>query len=361
MPLTNAEIQRRYREKLKNNNLEAYKEKKRLEFKKHYHKNNLQDDIIDNKDDDIIDKKDDIIIIELKPISKRISPLNKSVLNDNTKKQYLSIIKKLYYEYNNNNILPPDIEEQFILNFNNKPYDYKILINSLSFLKNNLLQIIKNYYSNINNIYAVITRIKYFSFMVKMLFPYIEEKQIKYNEKRDNKKIEGIIKTKIDTLSFDKIDILNNLNKLNDNIDKLIYGLFTLFPTRRPNDYRIMLFSDILPSKNNIENNFYFNHKFYFFHTKNKQKQIFDIPPELDNLILSNKNNKYLLGKLFPSSSFSKKIMDVFFKIYDFKISAVEIRRFYATSLNNLSDIERKKISNMMNHRLEENKKYAFK
>ena len=53
--------------------------------------------------------------------------------------------------------------------------------------------------------------------------------------------------------------------------------------------------------------------------------------------------------------------MDVFFKVYGFKFSAVEIRRFYATSLNNLSDIERKKISNMMNHRLEENKKYSFK
>ena len=352
MPLSNVEIQRRYREKLKNNNLEAYKERKRLESKKHYNKNKLIDDIID--------KKDDIILLELKPISRRISPLNKSVLNDNTKKQYLSIIKKLYYEYNNH-ILPSDIEEQYVLNFDNKPYDYKILINSLSFLKNNLLQIIKNNYSNINNIYAVITRIKYYSSMVKMLFPYIEEKQIKYNEKRDNKKIEGIIKTKVEILSFDKIDILNNLNKLNDNIDKLIYGLFTLFPCRRPNDYRIMLFSDILPSKNNIENNFYFNHKFYFNHTKNKQKQIFDVPEELDNLIILNKNNKYLLGKLFPSSSLSKKIMDVFFKVYGFKFSAVEIRRFYATSLNNLSDIERKKISNMMNHRLEENKKYAFK
>ncbi len=354
MPLTSTERQRRYREKLRANDEDAYKEKMRLEAKKQYYKNKLQDDIQD-------DKKD-IIINELKPISKRVIPLNKSILNDNTKIQYLNFIKKLYEEYIKKP-LPFDIEEEFIKNLDNKSYNHKILIDALSFIKPNLLNIIKDHYNNINNLYAISTRIKYYSNMVKMLFPYIQEKQIKYNEKRENKKVDDNIKTILDVLSFDKNDVLNNMVKLDNDFEKLIYGLFMLFPTRRSVDYRIMLISTTLPNlkDKNDKNNYYFNKKFYFLNTKNKKRQIFDIPDELDMLIKDKTKNDYLLGKLYNHSTLSKIIMKVFYKVYGFDISAVELRRFYATSLNSLDDVERNKISNMMNHSLQQNKLYAYK
>lgn len=353
MPLTNAEYQRRYREKLKNNNLEEYKEKKRLEFKKHYNKNKLS----------IIQPKEDVNIVELKPFDKHIK-LNKSVLCDNTKTQYLNAIKNLYSEYNNGNLLPPDIENEIILNLDNKPHNYKTISNALQFIKPNILKIVKDHYSNINIIYAVITRIKFFSNIVKMLYPYINEKIIKYNQQQDNKIIDDNIKKQLNSLSFDKNDILNNMIKLDNDIDKLIYGLLTLTPTRRINDYRIMFISTSLPNikdKNDM-NNYYFNKKFYFLNTKNKQKQILDIPDELDSLIKDKNTDKsYLFGKLFNQSTLSKKVMNIFHNIYGFKLSPVEIRRLYATTLNNIDDVERSKISYLMNHSLTENKRYAYK
>ena len=356
MPLSNAERQQRHREKLRANNEDAYKEKMRLDAKKHYYKNKLQDD----KQND----KQEIVIKELKPISKRIAPLNKSILNDNTKKKYLNFIKRLYEEYHKLPI-PQDIEQEFINNFDKKPYNYKILIDALSFLKPNILNIIKDHYSSINDLYSVITRIKFYSDMVKILYPYILEKQIKYDEKRENKIIDDNIKIKLDALSFDKNDVLNNLVKLDNDFDKLIYGLFMLFPVRRSNEYRIMLISTTLPNlkDKNDKNNYYFNKKFYFLNTKNKKKQVFDIPDELDILIhkYNDIDKSYLLGKLYNDSTLSNIIMKVFCKVYGFDISALELRRFYATSLNSLDDVERNKISIMMNHNLQQNKLYAYK
>ena len=354
MPLSNAERQQRYRNKLRANDEEKFKEKQRLDAKKHYYKNKLQEVKPE--------EKPEIVIKELKPISKRIVPLNKSILNDNTKKQYLNFIKKLYQEYNKEP-LPLEIEQEFINDLDNKQYNYKILINALSFLKPNLLKIIKDHYNNINNLYAITTRIKYYSNMVKMLFPYIEEKQINYDEKRDTKKTDDNIKTKLDAVSFDKKDVLNNMTKLKNDFDRLIYGLFMLFPVQRANNYRIMLISTTPPNINDKKdkNNYYYNKKFYFLNTKNKKKQIYEIPDELDELIKDKTKNDYLLGKLYSQSSISKIVMKVFSKVYGFDISAVELRRYFATSLNHLSDVERNKIATIMNHSLHQNKLYAYK
>lgn len=58
--------------------------------------------------------------------------------------------------------------------------------------------------------------------------------------------------------------------------------------------------------------------------------------------------------------------MNTFYKIYDISISAVEIRRLYATHLKKLAENklitirEHKDISDMMNHNYEENKKYSY-
>ena len=164
---------------------------------------------------------------------------------------------------------------------------------------------------------------------------------------------------KIKDLSFDKNDIIEKLNnsKLN-NDEKLIYGLFTLFPTRRAIDYRRMIILKNEPIDK--LNNYYYNKKFYFYITKNKKEQIFDVPIELDNLI--NKDNYYLLGKEYSAPSLSKTIMLILNKIYGISISAVEIRRLYATYMSNkyTNFIERKDICDKMNHKIEENMKYAY-
>ena len=106
MPLTNAERQKRYRERQLLNNKEAYDKKISLKMKKHYRKLKNEEIIINsddneekiqeieyniiNKDDiDDIDNKE-FILIQLKPIKKRINPLNKSKLNDKSIQLYLN-------------------------------------------------------------------------------------------------------------------------------------------------------------------------------------------------------------------------------------------------------------------------------
>lgn len=400
MALTNAERQKRYRERQLLNNKDAYDKKISLKMKKHYKKLKNEEIIIAINSDDneekiqeieynIInkDEKDDnedkeFILIQLKPIKKRINPLNKSKLNDKSIQLYLNTIKKIYKNYYKKDI---DDDKDLINLLTNKPYNLNKLTLQLQFLKTDLYNVIKDNYKDITILYAVITRIKNFAKQVKQLYPYIEQKQNNYNEKRINKTPDIIVKHKIEVLSFKKEDILTILS--NDNLqltetEKLIFALMTLFPTRRAVDYRKMLISDTKPKKENKlkineRNNYYYNKQFYFNVTKNKDIQQFDIPDELDiliNQIITNRqyktNNKHLLlnndNNEFSNSSLSIFIMKTFNKIYNISISAVEIRRLYSTYLQkevkngNITEEKHRIICEMMNHSYEENKKYAY-
>ena len=376
-PLTGAQKQKRHADKLKAElGEEEYKRLMKIKNKKKYDKLKNKQDDNDHKDDDK-DDKEKYVFIELKPLKRRLNPLNKSKLKDETIKSYLKTIKNLYFNYYNKDL---DDDTDLINVLNNKPYDVKKISSQLSFIKNDLRNIIIKNHKDIGNIYSVITRIKYFSKTVKELYPYIEEKQIEYQKKRANKQIDETIKDKMNILPFDKEDVLNVIN--NDDLhltdmEKLIIGLMLLFPTRRPVDYRKMLISDTLPKKEtkvkiSLRNNYYFNKQFYFNVTKNKDIQHFIIPSELDlliNNVIRSNNNKYLLSNnnnQFSSSGLSLFIMKTFKKAFNYSISAVEIRRLYSTYLKNqftngiITEQEHRNICYMMNHSYEENKKYAY-
>jgi len=388
MPMTNAERQKRYREKQLLNNKEEYKNKISLKMKTHYKKlkNEHQEDKQLQQDDEHQEhpEKKEFILIPLKPIKKRINPLNKSKLNDKSIQIYLKTIKKIYKNYYNKDI-DHDTDTDLLNLLTNKPYNLDNIKSQLQFLKSDLFNVIKNNYNDITTLYAVITRIKSFAKQVKELYPYIEQKQNNYNEKRINKVPDAIVKHKIDVLSFKKEDILTILSNpdldLTDS-EKLIFTLMTLFPTRRPIDYRKMLISDTKPKKENKlkmneRNNYYYNKQFYFNVTKNKDIQLFDVPDDLDKIIndiISKRHdltdNKHLLlndhHKEFTNSSLSIFIMKTFNKIYGISISAVEIRRLYSTYLqkevkdDNITEEQHRIICEMMNHSYEENKKYAY-
>ena len=378
MPLTNAERQKRYRENQLLHNKEDYDKKISLKMKKHYKKLKNEEIIIksDEKEEKTEDKE--FIFIELKPIKKRINPLNRSKLNDKSIELYLKTIKKIYKNYYKKDM---DDDNDLINLLRNKPYNLSKLSIELEFIKRDIYNVIKENYKDISILYAVITRIKNFAKQVKQLYPYIEQKQNNYNEKRMNKKPDMNVEHKIEVLSFKKEDILSILYNeelnLTDN-EKLIFGLMTLFPTRRAVDYRKMLICDTKPKKENKlkmneRNNYYYKKQFYFNVTKNKEIQQFDIPDELDiliNKIINNRENKHLLlnndNKEYSNSCLSIFIMKTFNKIYGISISAVEIRRLYSTYLQkevkngNISEEKHRIICEMMNHSYEENKKYAY-
>jgi hypothetical protein len=378
MALTSAERKRRYREKQKLENNEEYKLKEQLKNKKYYASKIKH---IDVKDIDIaVLPKNETIeeFIYLEPIKKRINPINKSKLNNNTIQLYLKTMKYIYYTHHKSELT----DDTDILNvLSNKPYNLQNINTQFGFIKTNIYDIIKtNKKDDIRNLYSVITRIKSYAIPVKKMYPYILNYQNIYNDKRANKVIDTTTQQKLDTLSFEKEDIINNLNKhsnLSSN-EKLIYCLLTLFPTRRPVDYRKMLIIQSDPPnqsklKYEDKHNYYYNKMFYFNITKNKKVQKFNISDNLNNIIQANisdkKNNEYLLSnnnKQFTQNELSKLIMETFFKIYGVSISAVEIRRLYATHLKSLfdkkllSEKEHRDISEMMNHNYEENKKYSY-
>lgn len=377
MALTAAERKKRYIDKHRLLNNDEYKLKEKLKNKKYYASKVKH---IQLNDDELIFKSNEpnVEFVYLKPIKKRINPINKSKLNINTINLYIKIMKKIYLAYHKTELID-DID--LINSLSNKPYNINTINIQFGFIKDNVYDIIKNNNKNdIRILYSVITRFKYFSSPVKQMYPYILNFQDAYDTQRANKIVDNTIITKMNSLSFEKNDILNKLNEktdLSDN-EKIIYVLLTLFPTRRPVDYRKMLVSFEEPQNQSKLNyvdkyNYYYNKTFYFNITKNKKLQKFTVPDELDNilksLISTKKHNEFLLSinnKQFTQIELSKLIMNTFYKIYDIAISAVEIRRLYATHLkklvtdNIITIREHKDISDMMNHNYEENKKYSY-
>jgi len=419
MRLSKAEISKRYREKMKATNLEEYREKEKLRSKLYYKKlknepiensneNSDEKEINDNdykedkkeedkkeenkeeeeKDDKIpkhlielnIAKVDDNGFIIYKPLTKRINSLNKSILQPQTIQLYFTCFKKVY-----NKFTKLDMDDKFqneLLNLlNNKPNDNNYIKDKLNFLKKDLYSFIKTLNKNeLQYVYSIITRIKGYSSIVKQIYPFLVEKQIEYQQSRDNVELNELDKIKYNKLSFNKSDILNIIETKEDltSREKLIFGLFTLFPVRRPIDYNRMILTSIEPvneekKKISDRNNYYYNGVFYFYRTKNKDIQRFIIPNELDLLIkdyINDRTNNSLLlsdnNKPLSITSFRIYIMKVFNKIYDISFSGVELRHYYSTYINYLVKMkqmtieEHRKICNMMNHSYEENKKYAY-
>lgn len=379
MALTPAERKRRYVLKHKALNNDEYKQKEKMKNRKYYASKVKH---IELKEDELAvtahepEPKHEFVL--LKPIKKRLNPINKSKINVNTIGSYLKTMKKLYLAHHNEE-LPDDTE---ILNvLSNKKYDMNVIDAQFGFIKDTIYDIIKNNNKNdIRILYSVITRFKYYSKTVKQLYPYILKFQDAYDTERANKVIDNTIAIKMKLLDFNKANILEKFNEntdLSDN-EKLIYALLTLFPTRRPVDYRKMRVAfHVPPTQSKLsyidKNNYYYNKTFYFNITKNKKLQQFTVPDELDDIIKSlittKEDNEYLLSlhkNQLTQTQLSKLVMETFYKIYNVSISAVEIRRLYASHLKKLSENklitirEHKDICDMMNHNYEENKKYSY-
>lgn len=416
--MTNSERGKKYREKQKLLNLDEYREKERQRNKLNYKKlknetikedddinvdkqetkkqiSILEDERIDNEEneDDVVNNKkpkylsdlniikiDDLGFVIYKPIKKRLNILNKSQLQPQTIKLYFNCFKKVYKNYKQEE-MNEKFQEELMKLLENTNCDMEYIKKNLSFLKTDLYIFIKLLNKNeLQYIYSILTRIKGFSAIIKRMYPYIIENQIEYQQARDNKEMDKLDKIKYNRLSFIKDDVMKIIN---ENIsltkrDKLIYGLFMLFPVRRPIDYQRMHLIDKEPyneEKKEIykRNNYYYNGIFYFFRTKTKEIQRFIVPKELDELIkdyIEERNlGSFLLdneNKEYEITTFRIHIMKVFNKIYDISFSAVELRQYYSTFINYLvknkqmTIEEHRNICYMMNHSYEENKKYSY-
>jgi hypothetical protein len=353
MPLTNAEKQARFRARKMAENAEAFKLKEAERQRKMY-----KDKKATVKVEPIEPKEP---IKELQPLKKRKNPINKSVLNDNSKIIYKSFIKQFYKYYTNDTL---DDSHDIIKAIDNVKYSYKNIKKDFAFLfnKQTFIDIINRYNNKLNFLYAIVIRLYGFTPIVKKLYPYMQDSRNTYEINRANRTIDENI---TNIVSFKIDDIINNIDKNKDKLnytERIIYALMMSMPTRRAHDYRLCKIINHKPNeKTDKKFNYYHNGIIYIFNTKNKKYDVIDLPSEILQFI--DIKNEWLLGKLYNPTRLSKIITKMMYKIYDIKINATLIRRLYADYLRslNLNAYEWNKQANKMGHSLAENIKYTSK
>jgi hypothetical protein len=197
--------------------------------------------------------------------------------------------------------------------------------------------------------------------------------------KRDENKLEEHEKDKI--IDLDRNVILKNLNLLSNIKDRLIYAIYTLQPARRL-DWRHTVITRETDEKKLEDAKLNFlsispkGRKAIFNNYKTDIKygqQVFPIlDPELNKIIDTYiaikklKEGNYLFSlesnkkKEMAESNFSKKVVEVFYKVYKEPISVRFLRMSWISALmkTNPTNIQMKKLANEMAHSKEEQSKY---
>jgi hypothetical protein len=294
---------------------------------------------------------------EILPLATIPRKLIKSSLKEVSKILYINIIKKLHKFYTDEDITDDD---DIIKAINGIPFDYKKIVKQFPYLFNDryLYDVIARFAAYVRQILAIFSRINGFTYFRRRLFPYVQFVNKLQQDKRDDKTIDDDIKNK---LSFNHDDILSNIDKLENDTDKLIYLLLTFIPTRRAHDYRYVKNISHIPDDTiDKDFNYYFDKHIYIYNTKNKKFYNLQLPDEIIPYI--NIDTQFIFGdKLIDQSNLSARIKTIFKKIYDYPYNATEIRRLYATYSNhNLSKKERKHNATAMGHSFLENVNYSY-
>ncbi len=314
---------------------------------------------------------------------RKIEPLNVDI-KETTKTQYIKTILKNHqllsvYTHRDiklrlNNIFNKIINQDEI-NFCKKNFGY---INVVHFLKKmqelypnkntlksnlipyvNLLGVMKQYIKRYENIYQLLSRT-----LIDINKDYEKVRDDNYVSDEDKNKY-------ITDFTYDTIQ--KNLNKLNDEFDKVIYALYIMIPARRLEYANVYLINKNGKIKDYNKNYlYYFNgasNPIYFVFNEYKTsrsmgQQKIDVIPEL-NVVLKNyiKKNKLKNGdKLLDVSEnyLSKHIKRVFSFVYEEDVNLNIIRRSWATHINNMqiSNNEKKELTNQMAHSYEQSQKY---
>lgn len=347
--------------------MKNYRKEKNKTNKKKSNSNNLKEDIYNN-----FEIKNNIISLWEKRGYKN---LKKETVND-----YSIKIKRIHKKITNK-----DIDMNILLNIlnnDNNENDISYIIDELYYLENNILF---NYlFNKYNNKITIKTYLIPFSVLCSYI-EYYKKKNIyneiakyiikigkEYDYERDNNSIKNTEINKIIN-NYNEDILLNNIEKLTNIEDKIIYGLYTLIPPRRL-EYSNMI---ILLENNELElsedHNYLicdldYNPKYFIF--KNyKTSNVFGeqkilIPNILSNLVREYlfKNKKRDQDKFLDktSNTLGKKITKIFSSIYNENISLRWLRISYATYIRkkNLTNNELKEISEKMAHGLHTNSRY---
>jgi hypothetical protein len=292
-------------------------------------------------------------IVELKPIKKRIKPLNKNTdISEGTQKNYISVIKTIYKDHYGKDI---DINDDVLKMLRWEKYNYKKIKETFAFISNDVKGFVSKYFNRLSVIHSVFARVYGMSKLVNQLYPYLLQSVKNYDQNRS--KIANVNDINI---SFDKNTILDNMNKLDDMIDMLIYGLYFLIPTRRIGEYIKTKIAKSEADINDLKFNWYYQGKIYINTSKTKAYVIIDLPELIDLNI--DVNNEYMLGKKYTSNTITTKLGNITKKLYNKQFKPNEIRHLYATYMNNRgSSLSEREASVAGTHSVIQQMKYVYR
>jgi hypothetical protein len=292
-------------------------------------------------------------IVELKPLKKRTKPLNKNTeITEGTKKNYISVIRTIYKDHYNKDIDPDD---DILKMLRWEKYNYKNIKETFKFIGDDIKGFVSKYFNRLNVIHSVFARVYGMSKLVNQLYPYLLQSVKNYDENRS--KVANVDDLNI---SFDKNTILDNMNKLDDRIDMIIYGLYFLIPTRRIGEYIKIKNTKNKADLNDLTHNWYNDGKIYINTSKTKAKVVIDLPEVIDlNIDI---NDEYMLGKKYTNNTITTKLGNITKKIYGKKYTSNQLRHLYATYINNKgSSLAEREASVAGTHSVIQGLKYVYR
>jgi hypothetical protein len=323
---------------------------------------------------------------EIKPrYETRTEPLEYSTIDDYITKA--NIINKLFNKRN----LPAEVKAELrkLLNDNHN-INEDLILNEMNYINDNIgdtIDKLRTHYKNDNSFKAYTNILTVIASHLKTINRSIHQALTKtgiyinkkVQEQREDNDLDEVDYNKI--IDLDQPTIIKNISKLRRADDILLYALYTLQPARRL-DYRNVKITKETnlkkledPSTNYLmistePYQFVFND--YKTYKKYKQ-QVIPVEDKTLNIIIDHyinekrlKNGDYLFSLLrdkretIEGPVFSKKISDVFKKVYGIPISARYLRMSWATHFykTNPTAKEIKEFSEKMAHSPEESMLY---
>ena len=273
-------------------------------------------------------------------------------VGEQTKRNYVAYIKKFHRRYRGEEL---EEEDDIIRKIEGKSHSaIKISRRFKGIIEENMEEI-KGNPLDVKNIYSIFRGIRGFTEISKELYPYLKD----YAEQYDEKRSEIVVLS--EDIIFEREEIKGNLKKLEDKMDKIIYG-YMMIMNGRVHDLR---YTKVCVNKEELKDegyNYIYEGKYYINNTKNKKKQIIEIEEDFKE-IYEGVVEGYLLGGLMPASTLTHRIQRITEKIYGKVYTASNIRHLFATYINNKGSSykERKETAKKAGHSIDQQIKYAYR
>ena len=299
-------------------------------------------------------KKQEVVVLNLRK-AKVLPVASKVVKSEATKGKYRRFIKGFYRRYSGKEL---DEGSDIILKINEKEYNALNISKDFKGIIMDNMEEIKGKENYVKELYSIFRGVRGFTEIEKILRPYTLKYKELYIENRS--KIEA---TEEDLRRIDfenKEEYEGNINKLENIIDKIIY-IYMMEIRGRVGDLRIC---KIAKDKEDIKDegyNWIYDNKMYINNTKNKKKNIIELPESLK--FWNSISEGYILGRLIPSGTYSQQIQRIFLKLYGKTYTANNIRHLYATHINDkgASLKERQETAKQSGHSVIEQLSYVYR